>query len=73
MKIIRKGIARDKSEEIVVIWMIKEALNKHKLFHPVCDLCNSEIDWESFPVIDFPSDEELAEPDYVLRRRQCTL
>lgn len=66
MKIIRKGIVRDKPEEIAVKWMgIDEALNKHKLIHPLCDLCNKEIDWDPFPIIDYPSDEELADPDYV--------
>ena len=30
-----------------------------------CDLCNKQIDWDPFPVIDYPSDEELADPDYV--------
>lgn len=65
MKIRCMGITRDKPEEIVVAWMLKEAFSKHKLFHPICDLCNKKIDWELFPVVDFPSDEELADPDYV--------
>jgi len=62
LKIKREGLTRNKPEEIIITWMMKEALNRQ---HPLCDLCNNEIDWEPFPVIDFPSDEELTDPDYV--------
>jgi len=44
---------------------IAEAINKFKLIRPLCDFCNEVIDWDPFPIIDLPSDEELADPDYV--------
>lgn len=43
---MKKGIVRDKSEELLIRWMKKQK-------------CNKEIDWSPFPVIDYPSDEEL--------------
>jgi hypothetical protein len=31
----------------------------------VCDRCNRNLDWEPFPVIVFPTREELKDPYYV--------
>ncbi|MEW5816810.1 MAG: hypothetical protein AB1798_15620 [Spirochaetota bacterium] len=50
---MKTGIVRDKPEELSVGWM------ENQKTIPLCDLCNKEIDWNPFPVIDYPSDEEL--------------
>lgn len=69
MSSLQKGVTREKPEEVFVLWMKRETLTANRTEDNsgllVCDLCNKQIDWDPFAVIDYPSDEELADPDYV--------
>lgn len=64
---INQVITREKPEEIRILWITIDELRgfkKNELFNPVCDFCNNTIDWNPFPVIDLPSEDELADLDY---------
>jgi len=68
MEKINQVITREKPEEIRVLWITIDELrsfNDNESFIPVCDFCNNTIDWNPFPVVDFPSDDELADDDYI--------
>lgn len=58
-------ITRQDPEIALVLWEMQERSTKG-LIRPgmVCDLCNIPLDWEPFAVIDFPSDEQLRDPEY---------
>lgn len=64
-----KGIVREKPEELLVFWIkgntMKSRQAKYELNQLVCDLCNKKLNWEPFPVICFPSDEEIADIDHI--------
>jgi hypothetical protein len=61
------GIARTKPENVFVVWLSWKKLwiMNSRTTCPLCDLCNRYIDWDPFPVIDYSSEEELTDPNYV--------
>jgi hypothetical protein len=58
------GVTRYKPEEIIITWMHEKDIPRN--WH-ACDLCNRDLDWEPlpFPAVHFPTEEELADPEYV--------
>jgi len=58
------GVTRYKPEELIITWLREKDIPRS--WH-VCDQCNNYLDWEPlpFPVVDFPTKEELADPKYV--------
>jgi hypothetical protein len=60
--------ALKKPETALVLWQVRKSPTT-KLIEDepdmVCDLCNNKLDWEPFAVLDWPSDEELNDPEYV--------
>lgn len=69
MSSLKKGVTREKPEQVFVLWVERKTMTANNIQDGsgflVCDHCNKQIDWDLFPVIDYPSDEELADPDYV--------
>ena len=68
MVYINQVITREKPEDVRILWITVDELRVFKdneLFIPVCDFCNKTIDWNPFPVIDLPSDDELADAEYI--------
>lgn len=58
-------ITRREPEIAYVLWQVRSRLT-NGLIEPgmVCDQCNRVLDWAPFAVIDFPSDEQLSDPEY---------
>lgn len=59
MAVLQKCITRKQPEQAFVLWEKGHSANRLR-----CDLCNKQLDWDPFPVIDWPSDEQLADPEY---------
>ena len=67
MRNIGKVITREKPEEIRISWINIDELKATigiDSYIPVCDLCNNIIDWNPFPAIEYPSDDQ-ADANYV--------
>ena len=60
------GVARTKPEHVFVVWLSWKRLwiMKGRPTCPLCDLCNRDIDWDPFPVIDYSPNEQLLANDY---------
>jgi hypothetical protein len=61
-------ITRTEPEVALVLWKVRTNLATRRIEddpHYVCDHCNGNLDWEPFPVIVFPTKEELKDPYYV--------
>jgi len=61
-------VTRTEPELALVLWQVRVSPATVSIKddpHYVCDHCNRRLDWEPFPVIVWPSGEELADPDYV--------
>ena len=69
MSSLKKVVTHEKPEQVFVLWVAHKTMTANNIQDNsgflVCDLCNRQIDLDPFPVIDYPSDEELANPDYV--------
>jgi len=65
---LKKGVTREKPEQVFVLWVERKTMPANiqgGSSFLMCDHCNKQIDLDPFPVIDYPSDEELADPDYI--------
>ncbi len=66
MKTIENGIVRCKPEGILILWISKDKARKaYNRSVILCDLCNVEVDWPVFPVIDIPPDVDFLDPEYI--------
>lgn len=69
MSNLKKGVTREKPEQVFVLWVDRKTITVDNIQNGsgllVCDLCNRQIDWDPLPVIDYSSDEEVADPDYI--------